>query len=284
MQKIEEFLAQRPANPIYHYAEAKAAINIIQTRTLWATKVRHLNDSTEILHSQEWLVAELKKRDVRRAAEVLSGGVREPIPGKGGVLSAPLVGGAIATAKTLDPPVYVVSFSEEDNLLSQWRAYCSGSNGYSLGFDASAFDHTSTGSPLMVKCVYAEQEKQDLCHALVESWNEQSLETEEDATAFLRNCYAIMAAVKHHSFEEEREWRIVTVPSLANITLKFRSGRHGIVPFIELPTTSQLPLHRICIGPNSDSEAAKSALKYLLQVEGLDKKVEIGVSDIPFRQ
>jgi hypothetical protein len=33
-----------------------------------------------------------------------------------------------------DAPVYIASFSEHKDVLSQWRGYCGKGNGYSIGF------------------------------------------------------------------------------------------------------------------------------------------------------
>jgi hypothetical protein len=90
------------------------------------------------------------------------------------------------------------------------------------------------------------------------------------------------AWVKHRSFREEAEWRLVArfrarVP-------EFREGTSTPVPFITLSSEdgSPLPITKVVVGPIQHSRLATAAVRSLLSTEGLND-VEVIPSAIPYR-
>ncbi len=277
MSAIKTFLEKRPNGPIYHYTDATAAINILENKKIWASNIRHLNDSAEFLKARSWINKKLKKWGKARRALASMDKVQvdpsDPLRGTVGQVAHRFVNSVA--------PVFVASFSEAANLLSQWRAYCPNGNGYSLGFDASRFN----GSHLhmcLVKCVYKRSEIDELCTSLLESWAEKP-EANDNEPLFdrLGECVTIMAAIKDESFIEEQEWRLVGIQGYGN--RKFRSGRHGIVPYVEVPfgPDNQLHLTEAWIGPNSDMTAAMLAFRSLATLNGYEH-LRLEESKIPF--
>ena len=215
------------------------------------------NDSSEYVQAQDRIVEQLDKGGRSDVASVLSGDKTTN--------TLQDIGQTAFELARLNNPVFVTSFSEEENLLSQWRAYCPQGDGYSLGFSASDFSGEPVEGMALVKCVYSAKEANDLCHALIESWKEYE---RPDMNRMIGECMAIMAAIKHSSFAEEKEWRLVGTGG--NQPRKFRTGRHGIGPFIEVPFggSQELQLRTVCLGPNSDHNAAGVAIQTIAEQSG----------------
>jgi hypothetical protein len=278
MQKLRDFFNQRPSSEIFHYSSAKAAIGMLETKKIWASKIRHLNDASEYTHAKNWLVDELKRRDQGTLSSALAALTSEnasPVVGR--------IGRVAFTVATADKPVMVASFSAAENLLSQWRAYCPQGNGFSLGFDASLYAETEPLEGMrLVKCIYTDSERDDLCGALIESWSEYPDNNLSMMLKVLGDCMTVIAAVKDPSFKEEQEWRLVGMGHA--LQKKFRPGRHGIVPYVEVPFggNGEIQLRKIWVGPNSDSGAAMSALEALCRDRQLNGVV-FEDSLIPYR-
>ena len=277
MDVINKLLTDRPPYPIYHYTDAAASISILERKQLWATKIRHLNDGTEYVHARDWLVEELRRRDTPS----LSKGLKAVQEATGLSLSGGDLGRTVVHGPETDAPVYVVSFSGRKDLLSQWRGYCPSGNGYAFGFDVGAFPSQPLSRIQLVKCAYGPTERERLCKALIESWGECDPHSQADVARLYRNTVTVMAAIKDKGFEEEDEWRIVSIhPEV----VRFRPGRHGIVPYtpIDIAPDGFLKLNEIWLGPNSDADTASSALTLLLKTSGFEN-VTLEKSETPIR-
>lgn len=278
MNAIEKFLNSRPSKHIFHYTNAMGAIGIIEQHCLWASHIRHLNDGTEFVHAKEWLTKELKKRNKGAISRALQNALNTMEGSHNSEILDPYAVGRVAFQFTGDISVFVISFSEEEDLLSQWRAYGSG---YSLGFDLSNY----TGNPLdglsLVKCVYTKDDREQLCTNVVESWKDRDAQGAVDLRAMVADCIQIMAAVKDAGFAQEKEWRLVG--NASQLKHRFRPGRHGIVPFVEMPVAPKSGLLKtIWVGPNTEGNIATDAFVQLASSSGFDS-LQYQLSSIPFR-
>jgi hypothetical protein len=278
MRTISEYLSLRPNSLVHHYTSADAAISILENRQLRASKIRHLNDADEYMHAKSRLLSELEKRNKSPKMKKITAA----LAGQGLSLTGNALGSSVVRSSEHNVPIYVLSFSGEENLLSQWRAYCPNGEGYSLGFDLSNIPSDPFNGVEMVRCVYTEAEQDDLCSALIASWDECDPTSQWDVATLYLNSMSVMAAIKHPSFSEELEWRLIL---LSPQKVRFRSGRHGIVPYTEVSIAPDgWPiLKKIWIGPNSDKGAASDALKIITELNGF-QDVKLQVSPTPFRR
>jgi hypothetical protein len=267
MGTLDTFIGQKPTGSLYHYTSAAGLIGIVQKGNLWASDYRHLNDCQEYRLGVRLL-----------QNEVLASGLDDE---KRAVFDK-----LVAQAKR---GCFVASFSESRDQLSQWRAYCPGGNGYSLGFGAqnplfaSAEQHRFN----LVRCEYDRSRQRELCQYLVQTFidgmvsNGTRLPREDTASrirAFVKRynwglaLALVVSAVKHPGFEEEKEWRLVSqYPDEALYGVSFRPGRFGVTPFFELPTgTKDSPslIDEITIGPTLNQRAARAALDLLFSKSG----------------
>jgi hypothetical protein len=111
---VDRFIRQRPDDTIYHYTNASGLIGILKTRAIWATSHLHLNDGLEFE-----IAAKLFREELEHSS----------LTEKQHQVFWELI-------KQMQEPRFILSFSQHRDRLSQWRAYCTGGDGYALGFSA----------------------------------------------------------------------------------------------------------------------------------------------------
>jgi len=103
---------------------------------------------------------------------------------------------------------------------------------------------------------------------------------------FIVEILSVACLIKHPGFEEEAEHRQIYQPckSLLELETKFRSGRYGLTPYVEIGflTVDRLPIESITIGPCADPSDEKRSLEGILGRYGY-QSVEIRQSGIPLR-
>jgi len=258
---------------------------------MWASSALHLNDATESRYAIDVLRAELKRRlDSVTESAALSRHWKDFYEEWEGKTGSPV----LADGNT---PVYVLSFSANGNQLSQWRAYCRHGAGFSMGFAFSDLAYAlATSEFLLVRCVYQPREQAALVSAGIDymqrAWRRADGFLGLKGLSFVLRTgmkfMAVMQAIKHESFKEEEEWRLVGYES-PNAPRRFRVGRFGVVPYCAVPLCppEQKPtVGRVYIGPSEDPAVARIAVSDLLwahaaRVQGQDDRVV--ESGIPYR-
>ncbi|MEP2774434.1 MAG: DUF2971 domain-containing protein [Luteolibacter sp.] len=197
--------------------------------------------------------------------------------------------------------VFVISFSEEPDLLSQWRGYTPKNCGYSIGFDSPTLEDIGWEIDRMtlVKCVYTESAKAELIDDLLNSylshWREASriIETgEEWNTPSIADSFAVRvafaaSAMKDETFSEEREWRLVGANPKRR-PLNFRDGSSFLIPYVKFhwggpkAVPPCQPIVAITVGPGPNQDLALKAVKMLLNANQI-QEIEPTRSEIPYR-
>jgi len=284
-----------PSRLLYHYTDAKGLEGIIRTRELWATNAAYLNDFQELKHTAA-LVVEAAQARLRTVED---GPVRRYLS---------------ELARSWDDPptddVYVFSLSTEGDQLSQWRAYA-GRAGYCLGFRPSEWEilepvaFRMADSPWDVRLVrvkYRQDEQRELVNQFLSTQTAQinpttilfGSEAAVQTALWTSNLlFSLLAAeLKHHSFEEEQEWRIVYAPKLPlrdapldRDCIKFRVRASGIVPYAVLPLgegSANPPVEVVRVGPGLDREPEGAAVRRLLDAYKY-AGTHVERSDVPLR-
>ncbi len=102
---IAGFLGIEPPPVLYHYTTPSGFLGITETGTIWATGIHYLNDSQEFHHALSLFASELR----RRASES---------PDKNQFFE--WLADSVKNIRELK--IFVCSFSQDQDLLSQWRA------------------------------------------------------------------------------------------------------------------------------------------------------------------
>src|SRR6266404_2318800 len=116
---LNDILSRTPDKPLYHYTTQSGLLGIIGSRKMWVTHTQYLNDRREFLHAVDLVRDELGNRLKTSSASV----TRHQLLQMEEMLQS--------SPQSIN--VCVCSFSEEPDLLSQWRAY-GGPAGFAIGF------------------------------------------------------------------------------------------------------------------------------------------------------
>jgi hypothetical protein len=301
-----------PKGQLYHYTSADGLKGIIESNELWATSAYFMNDSAEILYGCKLLVTALdgwrtQHQESLRSISFsmsydLSKAFGEDLP------------------KTVIPPIYLICFCEDDNLLSQWRAYGQ-SGGFSIGFKpniGSRFENVAftpepkTYTSTWVKVEYERSKQVQTCNSLLESLlavvdeveTERAIVAIEDHpltgySAFLKVIRELLLeeiiGFKNDAFKSENEWRIVVRPrelkkqgvddgGKTPTPIYFRCSNGMPVPYVKVngKAKGKLPISCIRSGPTLDKNLARIAISTMLNQNGFPG-VPIEGSDITLR-
>jgi hypothetical protein len=271
-----------PPSPLFHYTSQRGVLGILGKATLWASSIHHLNDSSEFQYALDLLRETVGHRH------------RESTGSDALFLAA--VSATLEQVRHV--PVYVASFSEEPDLLSQWRAYCPVNGGYSLGFSITRLRAAVKGPPYRVlPCLYERPEQFQLIDELLQPFlpiasthhfvPSLTLPPEQvAANAFLREFLPWAPVLKHEAFQEESEWRLIADPlPLTDDAVLFREGRSSVIPYVEYTLerdSESLVCDRIVVGPTPSSDLAVSTITDILIHHGAHS-VPVSRSRIPYR-
>jgi len=230
------FTQQEPKTSLYHYCPDEAFLSILETAELWLTNNKGLNDYRD----SDWMVTFIKK-----AFE----GIKDE--------SAKEVINDVHEQYSLNnQEVYVASFSENGDSLSQWRSYANDGDGVAIGFNPKAINikaqvpTTSANSEHTIgfaKIKYMrDDELRELIKTIIDSHLDDSgIRDYFGVTEGILRGYTLTC--KNPAFKEEAEWRLIYSPLItthvekmdidvigANTKLEFRAGAYGIVPYFRI--------------------------------------------------
>jgi len=270
-----------------HYTSQAGLLGIVGTETLWATNIKFLNDEYEFQHAIDLIKEIIPTSNIK--SDHRDHGIYKDF-----------ITSLEKQLKSLNnyrsESIFTLSFSEETDLLSQWRGYCPDNNGYCLILKIdeilenakSMYDNVH-----LVKCIYDKETKEtQIKDTLNEFWSSyiKSDDKKERKNIIEKLSTEIMLLAsyfKHPSFSEEKEHRIVVILDYApDHDLKFREGKFSIIPYLEL-TAPRKCIDTICIGPTSNKTLSRRALETFLDTKfGLPVifgDLEILYSKTPYR-
>jgi hypothetical protein len=291
----------RVAAPIlYHYTDAFGVSGIISSNSLWATATQFSNDVSEIEYSVA--VAMRVIQETWKTTIGLNPWERILVEHLVHLFRTPL--------HSFGQP-FIVSFCEAGDLLSQWRGYGQ-SSGFSLAFKSLNHDDKlklvcQDGFRTRITRLIYEPNKQRarlrfLLRRLIKLVNGFAFKvasTEGTSVHVELSLILVLAmtdwacSVKHASFSEEREWRIVTYPKGATLSgarpenyegVSVRPTTRLLLPYMTLePLPGQrLPLLEVRCGPSQFQEQSSRAMHILLRNHGY-ANLPVTLSSVPLR-
>lgn len=262
-------------DPVWHYTDAGGLAGIATggpptkkgdsrgNGCLWATAATTLNDPGELTYGAqrigEWY--ELYGAAAPGSEKVHSA-IRSALPE--------------LEESLLSDPAYVVSASIDGDSLGQWRGYA-GPGGYAIELDTWDPEPmtverpdpnvTFTVAPTWVKVEYQREAQDKLIRLALDDVLDVNrvvggfaARSDLDAEILVRGRLSSLAAVlKHPSFAEEKEVRLVSFLPPGSDP-KFRGTARGLIPYIETTTGifphalaetvySPLPIKSVRVGP-----------------------------------
>lgn len=288
----DKLFSGSPAPTLYHYTTFSGLMGIVENRAIWASEVRYMNDSAELRHT-----AQLVKEEV---------GTRITQGHKNPALLNEFQNWIINRISS-DQLLFATSFRSNGNMLSQWRGYSSIGQGVSIGFNSEFLlkccDHKNFK---IGHCIYDPTEQKTLIAELLDGIEElanadqiqqNAQQKEIDATQHYRKVFEeveshileIAAILKHPSFEEEDEWRIVSpiITRIEEADIQFREGANMIVPYIQFDLTSHnkyMELDHVFLGPTPNIHSSMNSLNLYFRKMNAIPKRGVDYCQIPYRQ
>ena len=271
---VYNWVHQQIPEKLWHYTSVQGFQGIIESRSIFATDVRFLNDTEEFIH-----IRKVADELVENTPEVGDFNFQLRSSLKWAVEN-------IFGSDFLNPnsaQIFVASFSDSENDLNQWRAYSHGTYGVSISFDLEAIrppvesDLAVTFAP----CIYDDGEKERLVQrALYYFVNESQTLWSHTIQQFLQNAAGkarpsfeeilaftnasfssakyktqlktgfiearkrilwLAGLLKHRGFKDEKEWRLVLPISpgkdKTNLIhpIRIRQTAGAQVPYIAFP-------------------------------------------------
>lgn len=262
---------------LFHYTNLEGAHGILTSKQIWLTKIQHLNDAAELRYALELF---------RSRAEAWPGAL--PRAARDFLLET-----ARQLGSFLNANICLASFCIEGDLLSQWRAYSAAANGVSLAFSGDFLRQLSQHEHFHIwKCLYRRDEHDrvidDLIGLLLDLYRSGGEPPEELMSHFSIIFLQVAPVLKHPSFHEEKEWRIISAPVPAG-----NENYHVLLAGSRLRPTYQLrfPLAadgscRVVVGahtgPSADTALMVDALSLLAGLHG-HAGLQVQPSRIPYR-
>ena len=246
MTHVKEILERKPPAILYHYTTQQGLLGIIGDKEIWASHTQYLNDVREFRHALD-LVRE-------EAATMHDEGDRDEYAR----YCLAIMQDALLPGME-DINVCVCSFSEKGDMLSQWRAYGESASGFAIGFLGAYLREVSQEHGWLVPVIYDEGRQRLLVRTLLEDVLAEHLklsakerEQSQPGGNLWTYLHRYAPILKHKSFQEECEWRIITKPlPCTDQRFGYRAGASMIIPYFRLPLGKRksLGIKEIVIGP-----------------------------------
>lgn len=271
------------SNLLYHYTNSKGLLGIISTNTIWATDVEFLNDSLEVDYSREVVSKQLDERANQLAPDGTS--PHSPEGSRADVIRTIVSALNDKDRRYRSHRAYVACFCTNGDLLSQWRAY-GAHGGYAIGFLAEDLEIEVKGPDKLLrlkKISYGLDESLDKIEKMIEgvARNPTAHPGVQGDHQTRTTVLPTLATIKHPSFREEQEWRLLAT-GYGDTTTSFRVDSLGVVPYVELQFPSSI-IRTVVVGPGHYSDVRSNGIKQLLQRYKMHDQVEMSSSVSPIR-
>jgi hypothetical protein len=267
MNLINEILARTPKVPIYHYTSQSGLLGIVNNKCMWASRIHYLNDSEEF-----YLALKMLRNEIQAVASSDSYFIGANFISLGDV---DRILSEFTTTHT-----YICSFSENGDLLSQWRGYCPKGNGFSIGFDFNKLNRIIREQGfIFAPCIYDVNEQRQVIREVVNCF----LSGQNDSFSIF---HIVAAILKHDTFSEEREWRIILpVTDYNRHQVYFREGISMLTPYLNISIVDyddSIPIVDVVVGPTPNKDLSlHSATHFVKSRVSVD--CDVTLSTIPYR-
>lgn len=257
---------------LYHYTSQSGFKGIIESRSIWATHIRYLNDSQEFEYACT-SIKEILESYIDTYDRDTINHIKFSINGFNHV------------------NICVCSFSKKRDDLSQWRAYSHYQTGYSIGFALDFLKATCAENEYIIaKCLY----NRDAQREMLEKAIKQQVEIcKNDFPALVERLKLILGILgpicKDPNFIDEDEIRIITPPRRCDCdNFDFREGKSSLIPYCKIKLNFKQisnDIREVLVGPTPEPTLAVSAANSFLyrNWEGIHDKDIAKKSTIPFR-
>jgi hypothetical protein len=192
--------------------------------------------------------------------------------------------------------IFAACFCESGDLLSQWRGYSGGAQGYAIAFKTfDVLQIANLSGFTLGRCIYDADVQRKIVQEAVRHCleyemsltSETHLDSHNPLAEILFRCGALF---KDASFKDEKEWRLVSsIVRYGAEQIGFRPAKSMITPHYRIPIRfgDGVPIDFVVVGPCPHMQLAQSAVTSLLMRYGnlssLRGKHVTFASTVPFR-
>lgn len=195
---------------LYHYTTLTGFKGIVDSGAIWASDVRYMNDASELTYASDLVASIAREEFAVFTDDSLQTLLRQNLE--------------VVQHFTYWWNPFIACFCEEDDILSQWRAYGSGAAPVSMGLalESPVVFGELPGNALLRKVVYKRDEQERYIRESLKVWvaslqgllaTDPNLPSSLLGTVVQISLREAMAeyqlCFKHPSFEEEKEWRLI---------------------------------------------------------------------------
>lgn len=283
---IDRLYYQKPVSSLFHYTSLNGLKGIIESNSIWATEARYLNDAEEMSHLAERVVDEIARQTrVHDETERI-------------ILKQ--FSTWIKNRLTQGHKMFVASFTENGNLLSQWRGYCPYGKGISIGFSPDKISEIMQGASYTLgKCIYDASQQSTIVGSIIGGVVEEAFRQGPSADFHESQSYygvfgelepailRIAILIKNVAFVEEQEWRLISpiIDNYREASISYREGTSMLIPYMNLPIRlgqDKDDIDLVIIGP---TPTPKLAIDSLVNYLGDHlRTVKVMNSQSPYRQ
>lgn len=302
MEELSKYLNDRdddPNNSLFHYTTFSGLTGILQSRQLWLTDHKYLNDPSEIQHGKNIIVKLINEsiKNNLNLSRFINDKITDLIENK--------------------YKAYITAFCEEGDYLPAWRYYGDNGAGFSIGFNNKYFsrntDMKKRDVTLLFKVEYENtnfdqfREIFDIANRIFPDWhiNDSSVLTPY-ISALTSNLITILPRVKNEDYKDEKEWRLCMVklflewdpPELPMERFIISKIDHSRIPLFAKDIKTSIPrfqslkfgycdIDTIYVGPRLEFLTAKLAIEKILLDSGISeseyKNISIKRSERPYQ-
>lgn len=265
---------------LHHYTSSYGLLGILQTKKLWASHAAFMNDYQELKYGAYLVKSILGSYMIKQtgAEKIFFESITKRYS-------------EVQEKAT----IFFTCFCEDGDLLSQWRAYGSDGQGFSLGFNLEDLKLINTCT--IEKVIYDREEQSTLVIALIESF--EITDNLIKLGDYVEQLQLLTCKLKHPQFKEEKEWRLINAILYwerglgpGDLTLNFKISNGQIIPYttIDLPLSDDgsfaiTKLKSITFGPTNNEIQVREMLDWLLWHNYYrGNQVKILQSETPFRK
>ncbi len=262
--ELAHFFFPEPPLTLYHYCPADTFMKILESRSLWLTDFSKMNDYAE----ESW------------AAKIVYSSHKKLSREEGATPCFCQHYHREYESRRITSRKFLCCFSENGDVLSQWRAYAANGSGFAIGFSTHRLkaiksipipDMPDDRRKFLMKICYDAKKQSEFieqCLAL----NKNAEEVESLTTAY--HLAFLSIAMKNPGFAEEKEWRIVYSPLDPRLNIHaprnpiaFRNTSRGIAPYF-VHKFDHDAVSEIIIGPTN--QTTDEDLDLFLKNNGFD--------------
>lgn len=280
---------------LYHYTSLAGLRGIVESRGIWASHCRYMNDTREVQHGIDVAIDVLLRVKRKKRYFALAEAIEIAVEN-------------LKDQAKLD--YYIACFSNVDDSLDQWRAYCA-DGGVSIEFDLTK-RNPFFAMPIfgLSNVIYDERRKRECVLWYLRRYRLEFLKDvthykgvvpedfqKEYARFLALNIEGICVTFKSSAFVNEFETRLLIHGTRDRDFSKrsFRSNRHFIVPYYSTSdlvnkdrSGSQiapelLPISKVTIAPSEHQQAVAASVDDYLHAMGYED-IQVRLSTVPYRR